>query len=282
MPKTQKPLADQFAATAEKHQREKRTGEARAQAQASAAEKAAAKAAKAEAERHERKMQKAFASYRKDIEPLVEALRSLPPNKDGLEFFVRADTHIDDRFSDRPEVKNINMWLVYSEAAPDGLKQTGCETHSLYMPKKPSAMKAAAASAAAWPHGAETEEVQTQDILISKRPVLRLQLEEKKGAQAVIQSHRYTESYHYAPNSRRPGAYRGSYACANYTHDKREHRQLKDFISVIAEWVSDVAPERIAEVRAALDHRAAAQQASTLQDTVAVLRPPTVHKRPKP
>jgi hypothetical protein len=282
MPKTSKALAEQFTLSAEQQQRQRQESEARAQAQAIAAQTAQAKAAKAAADRHARKMKKAFAPYKKDIEPLVEALRSLPPNKDGLEFFVRADTYINDSFSNRPEVKSITMWLIYGQAAPDGLKQTGCETHGLYMPKKSRAMKAAPAPLAAWPYGAEPAEEQAQDILLSDHPVLHLQLDQTEGKEAVIQSHRYTESYHYAPNSRRPGAYRGDYACANYTHDKRTHRQLQDFIAVIAGWVSDVAPERVQEVRAALENRATAQQASTLQDTVAVLRPLTVRKRPKP
>ncbi|MDP2205231.1 MAG: hypothetical protein Q8K65_02890 [Alphaproteobacteria bacterium] len=282
MPKASKALAEQFTNSAEQQQRQRQENEARAQAQATAAQKVAEKTAKAAADRYARKMKKAFGPYKKDIEPLVGALRSLPPNKDGLEFFVRADTHINDRFSDRPEVKSISMWLIYSEAAPDGLKQTGCETHGLYMPKKPHAMKTAPAPLTAWPYGAEPAQEENQDILISDNPVLHLRLEQTDGKEAIIQSHRYTESYHYAPNSRRPGAYRGDYACSNHIHDKREHQQLQEFISVIAAWVSDVAPERIHEVRAALENREAAQQASTLQETVTVLRPLTVHKRPKP
>jgi len=282
MPKTAKALAEQFTSSAEQQQRQRQQSEARTQAQAIAAQTAQTKAAKVAADKHARQMKKAFGPYKKDIEPLVDALRSLPPNKDGLEFFVRADTFVNGGFNDRPEGKAISMWLIYSQAAPDDLKQTGCETHGLYMPKKPRAIKTAPAQVAAWPYGAEPAQEQNQDILISDRPVLHLRLEQTEGKEAVIQSHRYTEAYHYAPNSRHPGAYRGDYACSNYTHDKRTHQKLEEFIAVIAGWVSDVAPERIHEVRSALENRETAQQASTLQDTVAVLRPLTVRKRPKP
>lgn len=282
MPKSHKALADQFTTTAEKHHRQRLDAQSREHAAAIAAQKASEKAAKAYADQHARKMKKAFSEYGRDIAPLVDALRSLPPKK-GLEFFVRADTFLNDRFSHRPERKSINMWLVYSEAAPDTPKQNGSETHGLFMPKKPWAGKSSPGQAAAWPYGAEASGEENQSILISERPVLHMQFEQTDGQEALIKSHRYTEKYYYAPGSRQPGSYRGDYARHEYIHDKREHKSLQEFVSLIAAWVAEVAPDRIAEVRTALEGGAKARQpAAAPQETVSVMRPPTVRKRTQP
>lgn len=280
MPRSTKTLADQFTNSAETHSRKRQEEEAKAKAQAIAAQAASDKAAKTAAAQKARKMQKAFAPYQKDIEPLIEALRSLPPKK-GMEFFVRADTHLNDRFSHRPERKSIHLWLIYGEAAPDGMKQTGCETHGLYMPKKPHVPQAAPAPRTAWPYNAPAE-VENQNILISDRPVLRLEYEQTDGQDATIKSHRYTEKYYHSPHGRGRGVYRGDYACSEYKHDHREHKQLQEFVSLIAAWVADVAPERIPEIGAAIQNNAAAKQAATLGHTVDVLRPATVRKRRQP
>lgn len=283
MPKSSKAIADQFALTAEKQRRQRQAEEARAQAQAAAHQKAEAEAVRAYTEQRARKMKKAFAGYKKDIAPLVEALRSLPPDKDGQEFFVRADTHINDRFSNRPETRLISLWLVYSQAAPDSMKISGCETHGLYMPKKPHMLTAGQAVQAAWPYSSiRGEKEEQQNILISDRPILQINFTHTDGKEPEIKSCRYVEKYYRAYDLKKPGEYRGSYASSRLESDRRTHKDIKEFVPLIAAWVADVAPERIQEVRSALEKQAAAEKASRLQDNVAVLRPPTVRRRPKP
>lgn len=247
-------LADQFMAGAARQQHDNTQQKTAANAARTAAERREEKAA---AQEHAR-LQKAFAEYYRDLAPLMDALQTLPA-KDGKEFFVRTDMHVQSGNA----AKSLNIWIVYTQAVPNGQSPAPCDTHSLYMPRK----------------NADADDA--QDLYLSEHSMLRLSMTREDG-KTRIESHRAYEAYDYAPGGRGHGLYRGDYRQVTGTSHEQPHKKLKDAVSAIGAWVNDCAPDRIPDIRAAMDARQSTQEASQLAHSVSVMRPATVRKRIQP
>jgi hypothetical protein len=260
--KNNAPIADQFMAGVQRQQRENTQRQTRFEALQAAAQKREAE----EAAKERARLQKAFAEYYRDVAPLIDTLEKLPA-KNGKEFFVRADLRLMGDTVRSPE-KSIDLWLIYTKPVTEGQKAAPCDTYSLYMPMKGSPVNDRIDAAA-------------QDLYLSEHGALHLRMMREDGKTRIVTSRSY-EAYDYAPDNRGPGLYRGDYRQMTGTSHEQQHPKLKDVIAAIGAWVNDAAPDRIPEIRAAMDAKQDAQAASQLTQSVSVMRPAAVRKRLHP
>ncbi len=62
---------------------------------------------------HEKKIYAAFADYRKNLAPLLEALEGLPARK-GEKFMVRMEQHIHQDWASKEDKRSLRIWMAYS------------------------------------------------------------------------------------------------------------------------------------------------------------------------
>lgn len=253
-------IAEQFLAGAARQQQANTRTQTREDARRAAAERRENAAAAKERAR----LQKAFAEYYRDLAPLMDVLEKLPP-KNGQEFFVRADLILHGDNVRSPE-KSIDMWLVYTKPVPDGQRAEDGTTHSLYMPRKSTPA---------------SEPAETQGLYLSQHSMLRLTMSRVDGKTSIKTSRSY-ESYDYAPGGRGQGLYRGDFRQRTGMSHEQKHAKLHDALPAIGAWVHDIAPDRIPDIRAAMDAKQDVQQNSQLAQSVSVMRPATVRKRHQP
>lgn len=225
-----KSISENFTTGAADQQNKHRATKAKAQEEKNQAESQYQEAA----ERKARILRKTFPSYYEDVAPLLEVLENLP-QKNGEEFFIRADLSAGRKIGNLTLPKSIDIWVLYTSDTGGAPASQGISTHSLYMTKK----------------GDKSIQPETAHLALNGRPVLHLQLDAENG-KIQISSHFYQESYSYAPSSRRSGTYRGDYRQNLDEYNHETHKSIRDFVRAIGAWVSEAAPERLDDIQRAL------------------------------
>lgn len=223
-------------------------------ARAIAALRARNPAHKTAAEKTQIEKETHFQTYSRVIAPFVDILRALPP-KDGLEFFSRTDMDT--------QKNTLRVWLFYARPAGGGFMNGGVpDTHGVSVPTKDPQRKQALTA-----------------LALGTRPVFEITVTPQPDGASRIETHIYSERY-----ARHNGAVpqgvlpRGEFIEQSDTLSRQNHAALKNTLTPLHDWLARTVPERAAEIKTALR----VLDTPELRDDVAILRPVTIHRRPKP
>ncbi|MDP2205232.1 MAG: hypothetical protein Q8K65_02895 [Alphaproteobacteria bacterium] len=176
-----------------------------------------------------------YAVFDARVAPLLAALKSLPPDKNGLEFFIRSDILRPGDYPERPDIPpQINVWLFHTrEAKPAGKLHDAPTSHLISIESKRS-----------------TPEWQdfSQQLALSETPVLRLSFSPDAEGADRLTRHTYIESYETPQAGKTYSIYCGSYGMVIDKSAETSLARAEDFVSEIESWLKTHAPARLAEV----------------------------------
>lgn len=208
------------------------------------AHKTAAEKTRAEKETH-------FQTYSRVVAPFVDILHGLPP-QDGLEFFSRADMDT--------QKNTLKLWLFYARPGRNPFMNGGVpDTHGVAVPTKDPQRKQA-----------------TTHLALGTRPVFEISVTPQPDGTDRIESHIYSERYLRHNGTVPEGVLpRGEFIEQSETMSRMTHAALKSTLAPLHDWLARAVPERTAEIKAAFS----VLETPALRDDVAILRPPTIHRR---
>ncbi len=195
-----------------------------------------------------------YAAFDRDIRPILLALKNLPRDEQGLEFFMRADVVTDD-MAQRPEDARIDVWLFYTrETKPAGKLHQAPNSHLISLESK-------------W---STPEKLDFSQLLaLGDTPVLRLCVRPQETGAARITSHTYIERYEKPQAGKKYSIYSGDYGMVQDESEKSPHARVQDFANVIDSWLQQYAPAQKPALRDALNPRS----------DFDILRPVNIRKR---
>lgn len=168
-----------------------------------------------------------YSTFARDIAPMLKALKDLPPNKDGLEFFTRTDVVTADMAEQAGDMR-IDVWLFYTrETTPNGKLHQAPNSYLISMESKRST----------------PEKLDFSQLLaLSDTPVLRLCVRPQETGDARITSHTYIERYEKPQAGKKYSIYSGDYGMVHDESSKTPHARVQDFAGVINSWLQAHAP----------------------------------------
>lgn len=168
-----------------------------------------------------------YASFRRDIMPLLDILKNMPADDAGMEFFTRADVICADK-AQRPEDKRIDVWLFHThETTPANKLHQEPNSYLISMESKRSTPE---------------KPDYSQLLALSKTPVLRLCVRPQETGEARITSHTYTERYEKPQAGKNYSIYSGDYGMVHENSEKTPHARVADFAAAIDVWLESHAP----------------------------------------
>jgi hypothetical protein len=177
----------------------------------------------------------AYAVFDARVAPLLAALKSLPPDESGLEFFTRTDIVRPGEYPERPDMPpHINVWLFHTrEAKSAGKLHDAPVSHMISIESKNS-----------------TPERQdfSQQLALSETPVLRLSFKPDAAGAERLTRYTYIESYEPPQAGKKYSIYCGNYGMVIDKSAETSLTRAEDFLSEIENWLKTHAPARIAEV----------------------------------
>lgn len=175
-----------------------------------------------------------FTVFEERVTPLLAALKSLPPDGEGMEFFTRIDVVRPDDYPDRPDIEpRIDVWVFHTrEGKPAGKLHDAPSSHLISIESK-------------W----STPERQdfSQLLALGETPVLRLSFKPDAEPAARLSSHVYIERYEKPRAGIDYGIYCGGYGMVIEKSAEKIHTRIEDFVSVIENWLQTHAPQRLPE-----------------------------------
>lgn len=216
---------------------------------------------KAEAEA--RAQEKTFAGYVRNLAPVFDILENLPRDKNNMEFFIRRDLTPVQTRDDGTAQARINIWLIYGRHRTAPASGNVPETHAVTFEIKPKDKK---------PDMAQKSPARLR-VALGTRPVLHIGVAPDANGDN-IESTVYQERYIRDNGAACPAARHGDFIEKPDIKSHETHPSLRDTLRVVYDWIRDVAPERTAEIRAALS----VLEKTELTDAVRVSRPLTLRK----
>lgn len=195
-----------------------------------------------------------YAAFERDIRPILQALKNLPQNGDGMEFFMRADVVTDD-MAERAEDLRIDVWLFHThETKPNSKLHQAPNSHLITIESK-------------W---STPEKLDFSQLLaLSDTPTLRLSVRPQQTGDARITSHTYIERYEKPQAGKKYSIYCGDYGMVHDESEKTPHARVQDFAQVIGDWIQTYAPAQKRALHDALNPRS----------DFDILRPLNIRKR---
>lgn len=175
--------------------------------------------------------QQIYKDFEDNVAPLLEALKKLPADDKGMEFFMRAD--VVNNINGQPKDQRIDVWLFYTRDITDQPRGGGMPTsHFIQMERKDS-----------------TPENPRYDICmeLSLRPVLRLSARPYEKTRQIEVS-QYIEYFETPEHGHEYPVFLGGYGLV---HDEQERKQLSaigDFTREMENWIKTVAEDRASQV----------------------------------
>lgn len=189
-----------------------------------AAKEAAEKAAATPARIPPQQIYKDFDAH---VAPVLETLKKLPADENGMEFFLRADVVND--ITGQPKDQRIDVWLFYSrDITNDRKKQDMPDSHMISMERKDS-----------------TPENRRYDILmeLSLRPVLRLSVRPYDKTRQIEVS-QYIEYYESPEHGHEYPMFVGGYGQVLETQSRKQAYTMESFTDDIEDWIKSVAGDK--------------------------------------
>ena len=195
-----------------------------------------------------------YAAFDRDIKPILQALKNMPRNDAGLEFFTRTDVVTAD-MAQEPGDMCINVWLFYThETKPAGKLHQAPNSYLISLESK-------------W---STPEKLDFSQLLaLSDTPVLRLCVRPEQTGDARITSHTYIERYEKPQAGKKYGIYSGDFGMVHDESEKTPHARVQDFAQVINNWLQEYAPAQKRELHAIMNPRT----------EIDLLRPLNIRKR---
>lgn len=177
----------------------------------------------------------AYACFEARVAPVLLALKSLPPDEAGLEFFTRIDIVRPDEYPERPDIDpRIDVWLFHTRAGKPASKLNDApSSHLITIESKKS-----------------TPERQdfSQLLALSETPVLRLSFKPNAAEGERLTRHTYIERYEIPQAGKKYSIYCGNYGMVIDKSDERPLARMADFSSEIQGWLKTHAPARLPAV----------------------------------
>lgn len=172
-----------------------------------------------------------YAAFERDIRPLLQTLKNLPPDDSGREFFMRTDVVTPDMVSDEKETR-IDVWLFYTrETRPNGQRGAPPNSHLISLESKTSTPE---------------RPDYCQLLEIGTAPVLRLSLRPLGSGDGHLTSHHYFERYEKPQTGRKYSIYCGDYGMVLDESVKTPHKRTQDMIAPLRDWLQQYAPSGLA------------------------------------
>lgn len=176
--------------------------------------------------------QQAYKDFEDHVAPLLDALKKLPPDDKGMEFFIRADVVND--ITGQPKDQRIDVWMFYTRDI------TGQPRGGGDMPTSHFITIARKDSDPANPR---------YDICmeLSLRPVLRLSVRPYDKTRQ-IETAQYIEYFETPEHGHEYPVFLGGYGLV---HDEQERKPLAavgDFTAEIENWIKAVAEEQAPQI----------------------------------
>lgn len=197
-----------------------------------AAKEAAEKAAATPARIPPQQIYKDFDTH---VAPVLETLKKLPADENGMEFFLRADVVND--ITGQPKDQHIDVWLFYTRDITNDRKKQGMpDSHMISMERKDS-----------------TPENRRYDILmeLSLRPVLRLSVRPYDKTRQIEVS-QYIEYYESPEHGHEYPMFVGGYGQVLDTQSRKQAHTMESFTADIEDWIKTVADDRAPRILNAL------------------------------
>lgn len=196
------------------------------------AQREAEKAAAAAAAPARMPPQETYKDFADNVAPLLEALKKLPADDKGMEFFIRADVVND--INGQPKDQRIDVWLFYTRDITDQPRGGGGmpTSHFITMERKDS-----------------DPANPRYDICmeLSLRPVLRLSVRPYEKTQQIIAA-QHIEYFETPEHGHEYPVFLGGYGLV---HDEQERKQLATvgaFTGEIENWIKNVAGDRAPQI----------------------------------
>lgn len=177
-----------------------------------------------------------FAHFEQEALPLLQALKNLPRDENGLEFFLRADIVRPGQYPDRPDIEpRIDIWLFHTrEGKPAGRLHEAPSSHLITIESK---------------HSTPERQDFSQLLALSETPVLRLSFRPQAEAPAArLSHHTYIERYEKPQAGKSYSVYCDEYGMVIEKTPDRPLAHSRDFTNIIGAWLRVHAPARIAAV----------------------------------
>lgn len=195
-----------------------------------------------------------YAAFEREIKPVLVALRNLPRNEDGLEFFMRADVVTADMTEQAKDMR-IDVWLFYTrETAPAGKLHQAPNSHMISMESKWSTPEKPDFS---------------QLLALGNTPVLRLSVRPPQTGDTRITSHTYVERYEKPQAGKKYSIYSGDYGMVHDESEKIPYARVEHLRAAIDGWLQTYAPAQ----------KRALQDALNPKTDFDLLRPLNIRKR---
>lgn len=171
-----------------------------------------------------------YGAFRRDILPVLQALKSLPRDETGLEFFMRADVLTPDMVQNAEDAR-IDVWLFYTrETGPSPKLHQAPQSHLISLESKKSTPERPDFS---------------QLLAIGDTPVLRLCIRPQESGDMRITSHTYIESYEKPQAGKKYSIYSGDYGMVITESVKTSHARAEALRGAIDGWMATYAPSQI-------------------------------------
>lgn len=177
----------------------------------------------------------AYAFFTERITPVLLALKSLPPDDAGLEFFTRIDIVRPDEDPERSDIPpRIDVWLFHTrEGKPAGKLHEAPSSHLITIESKKSTPERLDFS---------------QLLALSETPVLRLSFKPDAEDGERLTRHTYIERYEVPQAGKKYSIYCGNYGMVIDKSADVALTRIADFAGEIEGWLKTHAPARLPAV----------------------------------
>lgn len=172
-----------------------------------------------------------YKHFKADVAPLLDALKKLPADENGMEFFIRTDVVND--IHGQPKDQRIDVWLFYTRDIADQPRSKGMpNSHLITMARKDS-----------------DPENPRYDIAmeLSLRPVLHLAVRPYDKARQ-IEATQYIEYFETPEHGHEYPVFLGGYGQVHDVQERKQLANIQDFTTELDSWIKSVADTKAPQI----------------------------------
>jgi hypothetical protein len=172
-----------------------------------------------------------YKNFETEIAPLLAALKKLPADENGMEFFIRTDVVND--INGQPKDQRIDVWLFYTRDITDQPRSKGMpDSHLITMERKDS-----------------DPENPRYDITmeLSLRPVLRLAVRPYDKTRQ-IEALQYIEYFETPEHGHEYPVFLGGYGQVHDVQERKQLANIQDFTAELDHWIKSVADTKAPQI----------------------------------
>jgi len=176
-----------------------------------------------------------YKDFETEVAPLLDTLKKLPADENGMEFFIRTDVVND--INGQPKDQRIDVWLFYTRDITAEPRTKGApNTHLITMERKDS-----------------DPENPRYDILmeLSLRPVLRLAVRPYDKTRQ-IEATQYIEYFETPEHGHEYPVFIGGYGQVHDVQERKQLANIQDFTAELENWIQSVADVKAPQILNAL------------------------------